>query len=133
MKTRPWIVAGVFVVAAILIGCSVVFSYSASALDISQSIKECQEEGHRAQQCLNDLVVHIGKEKGLDAGFDALQSVYLADSDFAASCHGTTHELGSQAYDEFEKGKAPLLSDKAEGLNPLESAAGPLLALLIVE
>lgn len=112
MKTRSWIVAGVFVAAAILIGCSVVFSYSAAAVDISKSIKECQEEGHRAQQCLNDLVVRIGKEKGLDAGFDALQAVYVADSDFAASCHGTTHELGSQAYDEFEKGKAPRLSDK---------------------
>lgn len=100
---------------ALLLICAVTIfalSYSARFSNLNTAIEECRSEGYRAQQCLNDLVVRVGKERGLDAGFDALQSVYLADSEFAASCHGTTHELGSQAYDEFEKGTMPRLSDK---------------------
>lgn len=101
------------VVLLLICGGSVLaFSYSRGFNTLDSAIEECKGEGYVAQQCLNDLVVRIGKEEGLDAGFDALQSVYLADSEFAASCHGATHELGSQAYDAFEKGEMPHLSDK---------------------
>lgn len=110
--TRGKIFLTALVVIITLLGSVVVFYRFARADDVAGMIERCRAEGYKAQQCLNDLVVQIGKEKGLDAGFDALQSVYFVDSDFASSCHGTTHELGSQAYDSFERGIPPRLSEK---------------------
>lgn len=112
MKRTLLRISAALVLLVICGGSVFAFVLSGRFNNLDSAIEECKGEGYAAQQCLNDLVVRIGKEEGLDAGFDALQSVYLADSEFAASCHGTTHELGSQAYDAFEKGEMPRLSDK---------------------
>lgn len=105
------LIAGSVIVTTIC-GSIMLFLRFVRADNIDSLIDQCRNEGYKAQQCLNDLVVRIAKEKGLDAGFDALQSVYFADSEFASSCHGATHELGSLAFDVYERGSELKLNDK---------------------
>jgi len=86
--------------------------YVASAEPLKEAVADCEKQGPKTQQCLNDLVISTGEEKGLEAGFDALAAVYVANQEFAGTCHGTTHELGIQAFNVFEKGGTLSLNDK---------------------
>ncbi len=110
LQYRFWIIGSIVVCAAIV--GSLAFFTRAQATDIPALVAACEKQGAQTQQCLNDLVLAQAHDRGIGAGFDALAAAYAHDAEFAAFCHGSTHELGKIAYADFKVGKDIELSSK---------------------
>jgi len=95
---RRLFVAGALVLIVLAFACSRYWR----GHQFSSIIESC--EAHvRTQLCLTNAIVAVAKERGIDAGFDALVAVYARDTAFAETCHAVTHTLGEMAYQSFKQ------------------------------
>src|SRR3989344_3749837 len=79
---------------------------------LSSRVTRCEENGDQEQQCFEKLILEEARMRGIDAAFDALAFLYARDREFAAYCHGNTHELGGIAYESFKRQEDITLSAK---------------------
>lgn len=92
-----------------------IFLISSQKENISISHKTCSQfkDVGSKQQCWESLIEHTLNQDGLDSAFNLVDYLYSSEPQFAADCHGFTHQLGEKAYKLFSQNQDIKLSLKA--------------------
>ncbi len=110
MTSHRWrrAAAGVLLIASI----SGAFCIYGLQFTPSHIVSRCSRAQYR-MVCYTDSINAVMRHRGLSAAFDVLAAAYAADADFAASCHGNTHDLGNAAYEQYHRTGMIELTPKA--------------------
>lgn len=77
-------------------------------------LEKCREvpTGPRFE-CFQEIVDETARRGDYAAAFDLVAQAYELDSDFAANCHSSAHEIGKIAYERFSRGEDSTFTSKA--------------------